>query len=351
MGQVRYPRAWLVLGGRPVLCLQASAHVNRLSSSDTFNATLPMSALARAGLSVGYFVDTAPIEATLDMGLTADGSDRKTIVDGKLTSIEFDWAGGTLQISGRDNGAEALEKKSNEKFLNQKAEDIVRTIAGRHGLTVVTSGSSSTGKAGKLYGSDFAKLTDQMSETTLLQHLADREGKSWYVKAKKLYWIDGEDKSEGTLRVTYRPPSATDYASGNFLRLRHVRNVKLSGKATANVRSWNHKTKQAITSKKELEGKGEGVTYEYRLPNLTQDQADKIAEKRLSENTRHEISIEVEMPGDPTVDARMSLELNGTGTALDQTYAIDSIDHEMSADGGYRMSIRGKSAAKGRSSS
>ena len=118
----------------------------------------------------------------------------------------------------------------------------------------------------------------------------------------------------------------------------------LGKKVKSVVRSWNSKDKKVIKSEKELSGSGEGeLLYEYRVPGLNQEQADKIAEKRLAENTRHEISIEVSAPGDTSIDVRMKLQLSGTGTAFDQSYSIDTIEHAISFDGGYRMNIRGKS--------
>lgn len=349
MGTLRSPRAWLTIDGSPIPVIEASAHLNTLSSADTFSATLAFSALPAAH-DLAWFCATTPITASIDFGTQADGSDRTTLVTGKLTQVDPDWATRTLRINGRDATGDLIEKKSNEKFQNQTAEQIVKTIGSRHGLTIQSDGGTS--KAGKTYQIDYAKMTDMHSEAALIQHLADREGKIWFVKGTSLYFVKADSATLGSYAVNYVPPTTQSFASGNFLRLRGVKNLTLSKQTKVNVRSWNHKQKKAVTSTKSLSGTGDTpVVYDYRLPNLSQEQADKIATQRLDENTRHELSVEVEMPGDPTLDPRMQLVLSGTGTIFDQAYAIDSIDHEISFDSGYRMTVRTKGRNKKRSTS
>ena len=59
------------------------------------------------------------------------------------------------------------------------------------------------------------------------------------------------------------------------------------------------------------------------------------------------MQVNVDTPGDTSIDASMQLVLSGTQSQFDQAYEIDSIHHRMN-DNGYRMSIDAKAPKNGR---
>jgi phage protein D len=81
-----------------------------------------------------------------------------------------------------------------------------------------------------------------------------------------------------------------------------------------------------------------------RLPSLTQDQANSQAQRLQSLASSFQMQVGVDIPGDVTINATMSLTLTGTGTAWDTTYYIDTVTHEFSFEEGFRTTIEAKTA-------
>jgi hypothetical protein len=115
-----------------------------------------------------------------------------------------------------------------------------------------------------------------------------------------------------------------------------------------NVNSWHQKKKQTITSSKTVKGAiNKTLTYNYRSPGLEQDHADDLAMNKANEAARHEIELQLNLVGDPSIDVGMGLQL--IGTAFAQTFEMDHICHQI-GPGGYTMQITAKSARAGRGS-
>jgi hypothetical protein len=88
--------------------------------------------------------------------------------------------------------------------------------------------------------------------------------------------------------------------------------------------------------------------YNYRTPGLQQDHADDLAMNKANEDARHEVEVQLNLVGDPSIDVGMGLQL--IGTAFAQTFEMDQICHDIS-EHGYRMQVIAKSARQGRSAS
>lgn len=86
-------------------------------------------------------------------------------------------------------------------------------------------------------------------------------------------------------------------------------------------------------------------------PGMNQQEVETLAKTRANETIRHEMCVEIEMPGDLSLDVTQQIQLSGTGTAFDQTYDIDELtfDYESGEEGFFTMMITGKSASQGRS--
>lgn len=95
------------------------------------------------------------------------------------------------------------------------------------------------------------------------------------------------------------------------------------------------------------------LKYEMHYPGMNQQEVETLAKTRADETIRHEMCIELEMPGDLSLDVTQQIQLSGTGTAFDQAYDIDELtfNYESGEDGYFSMSITGKSASQGRSAS
>jgi phage protein D len=320
-----------------------SAH----QSADTFSASFALSSLP-ASADANYWSSTAPLPASIEATNDQLSSPWVELISGQVDSVEMDLVDGTLHLSGRDKTAAMIDAKTNEKWINHSAADIVNDIAGRHGLSAVITGAAD--KAGLTYVEDFNDLTDQDSEWNVLVRLAQREGCIAFVKGSKLYF-QPMDQAGATYTLSYVPPSAAGPAQGNFTRLTCTRRLTLAKTVSVKVTTWQQKQKKSVTSEYQSAGTDSALLqYEYRIPNMTKAQADTAAQNRLNENTSHERSIEVDAPGDVSIDPTMTLQLSGTGTAFDQQYLISEIEHRFTMSEGYRMSISVRNKDKKRSS-
>jgi phage protein D len=79
-----------------------------------------------------------------------------------------------------------------------------------------------------------------------------------------------------------------------------------------------------------------------RNPGLIQNQAQNQAQNLATLAGAFQLQVEVDIPGDVTINPSMGLTLTGTGTAWDTTYFIDTVTHEFSFEGGFRTTIEGK---------
>jgi hypothetical protein len=80
-------------------------------------------------------------------------------------------------------------------------------------------------------------------------------------------------------------------------------------------------------------------------PNLTEDQAQQLANQMAHEITLHERTVSVEMPGEITLTPRTMFKLQGTKTSFDQVYYCSSIERHMTFDEGFTENIRLKNSS------
>ena len=327
---VRTVFATITIGGATVPVIGCVVNQSGKRTASTFNAGVALSSFPGGdaffrGLSAN------------DVTISVNGS---TLFEGEADAIDIEYDATTVTIRGRDHSAKLHETKNSEKFTNKTRAEIVKEIAQRNGLTAQITSSM---KAGKTFQIDYVKLTDAISDATLLHKIAELDGVAWRVKGKTLEYGDPQG---GSLTAIFVPPSGGMPATGNVLQLHVSWNLQAAKKTKVTVQSWNTKKKKALTGEKEVSGFSGNQTYKYRIPGLEQDQADDFAKNKLKEHTRHEISVHCEMPGDTSVDPSMKLNLQGNAFA--QSYEIDTVCHRIAMHG-YTMSITAKSAKDGRS--
>ncbi len=342
----RQPRAFVIVNGTTLNCISVDVSMSKTHKSDTFHCEIPFGALP-SDMNEAWWSEQADI--SVQVQFQTDGTGGATqVFDGKVDRVGHNFDQRILSVQGRDKSAALIDSKSTEKFNNLSPDEIVKQIASRHGITVDAESVSS--KGGKIYQIDYAKLTNRASEWTVITKLADLFGMTAYMTGGVLYWKPiGEQLP--VLDIAYVPPTAASYANGNFMTLKTSRNLILGRPVKVKVQSWNHKEKKAYEHDAEESGVGDPLQYTYIEPGLTGDQTQKLAEKRLAENTSHELTFDLTMPGDPTVTPRYMMQLSGTGTAYDQQHEITSIEHSMSQQGGYRMTVSAKAKSKKRGKS
>lgn len=342
---VRAVVGYLVVNGQNIPVLKAEAQQTANNQSGHFSATVALDALP-SGTDEDYFSNTSPIQAGIAVSTQA-GVQPTTLIQGSVDTADFDYDVGLLNVTCNDATAPLHRNKSSEKFVNQQPPDIINTVAGRIGLSTQTDAFSLF--AGKIVQIDFAKMTEDISFGSILHKMTEFMGGLWYLdpQTQIVHVRIGSNAtpSGGAYVITFSPGPPR---SGNFLTLRISRKVPHGQNTSVMIKGWHTKKKKVISSTKTLAGQGGNLTYSYHVPNVEQDHADQWAAAKLGNHTRHEISVSVECVGDPTIDISAGLQLSGT--KFDQSYDIDTIDHEI-GERGYTMMIDAKSSKAGRSSS
>jgi phage protein D len=341
MGTVRRPRAFLVINGMRLLCLKADCSSSSTRNADTFSAELSLAYTSGLGMDAGWWSDQDKIDA--QMVFSVGGFGEKMMISGGVDEITIDLIDGCVSVSGRDKSAQLSEKRRSKKFNNQKSSDIVSEIASDNGLTPVieTTGDD----AGKQYHQDTVHLALNATDFETLSALAEREGARWYVKGDELHFVP-KDSSEGAYPLIYRDGS---YKIANFEKLTMKRNLRADKPVKVKVKSWHHKDAKVYEHTEETGGSdGTPLEFEHHVAMANQAQVEKIAKSKMNDVLRHELSLDITIPGDLNIDASQKLILIGTDSAFDQEYDIDHIKFTIGEDGGFEMSINTKAPKKGR---
>lgn len=341
-GVARAPRALLVVNGQQVAVTECQVNQTAYRQTDTFSAKIPLD--GTPGFDESFWSNLTKIAVSVLATNDANAPGFVTLFTGNVDEIAIDWFARVAEVSGRDNSAQLLETKTTEQFPNQSTAELVKTIASRVGLTADVSVPNDGQNVGLTYKDTYDRITDQDVLFNVLVRLAQREGCTFFATGTTLVFKPADQLGGSSYPVYYQRPTAQSFAAGNFMRLRTTRNCVLAKTLTVTVNSWRLKQKASIKSAFKSSGGVDGnVDYTYRAPNLTKQQADKIAESRLNEATSREKTVEIEMPGDVAASTTMTLALSGTLTPFDQSYIISGILHAFEQKSGYRMTIAARS--------
>lgn len=345
--QARQPRAQILIDGNAVPLVELTVNVSRHARSDTFSGA---TALQATGRDLGYWANIGPVECVVQ-ACNDEGEGYVTLLKGALDTVEVRAdarEGAKIHFSGRDNSAKLIDNKTTAKHLNKKASDIVKELAEKYGLQADVDDTGDD--AGKIHTSDNAHLVDNDTAWNTIARLAEREGAFLYFKDDTIYFkLPGSDSSGGTYPIRFTPPSEDEGADGNLIAIQLTQNVHLNKGVKQTVRSWHTRKEKNICTTKEAQSAGYGDPLEFidYVAGLTDEQVEKIATKKQIERQRHEMRIEVIMPGDVNFDARMMISLSGTGSSWDQEYHCDSAVHQFSAFSGYSLRIAAKNKRGG----
>lgn len=333
-GELRWPRAQIIAGGNPLPFSDLTVTQTRTKDGDTFHVCSGLSFV-----DLNWWLTTTPIPVQITINSTK-------IFDGNVDHVDVSFDEGTLTISGRDKCAPLMESQTSEKFLNQKPDQVVQTIGSRHGIECDCDQPGDD--AGKMYSTDSDAISHRGSEWSFIVHLADHYGMVTYMTGGKLYWKKYNEKLP-VYQISYSAPTPEQYATGNFMKLKASRNMILGRPVKVNVHSHNHRQKKTISaSMTSSGGTGTPLVYNHTIPGITQSQANTIATSKLAQVQAHELTIdELEFPGDETINARMSFQLSGTNSPLDQNYDATQIEHHISLKDGYRTGIKIKNKKGG----
>lgn len=80
--------------------------------------------------------------------------------------------------------------------------------------------------------------------------------------------------------------------------------------------------------------------YRITVPGIDQAEALKRAGAKLDELSSHERKVDVRMPGELDLTARVKVRMTGTGTSFDQDYYVEEVERRISVASGFEQSVR-----------
>jgi phage protein D len=338
----RAPRLQVLVNGQVLTgAMDAEVISNNYYAADRFRVA--------AALGVDDWADASfwasETEILLEIEFSLDGGASFTsMVQGEVDTVSIDPTLRLVHLDGRDLTASLIETRTQEAFANRTSSEIATLLAARHNLTPYVS--STTTPVGRYYQSEHDSITlDQFSRATtewdLLVFLARHEGFDVFVQRQALYFQPVEEDS--SYAVSLSPADVID--------IRLERSLTLARDIEVVVKSWSSRQNNAFAQRARASTRGGARTshepqrYIIVQPNLTPDDALKLAQRKLAELTRHERVIRINMPGELSLTPRSILSLEGTGTEFDQTYYVDVIERRLCQDHGLTQQVLARNSS------
>lgn len=350
---VRRPHLQVLANGTPVAGVrEAEIASNSHYAADRFSIAIAVG--ADPLWTIDYWSAQSDVSLDVQIGFVPDGAPEGaaiwvSLVQGAVDTIQIEAPAQVVRLQGRDLTATLIAAHTQETFANQTSPEIVRTIAQRHNMTaqVTTTGTM----VGRYYELEHDRITlDQFSRVTtewdLLVFLAQREGFDVFVQGTTLYFQPAQVASS-VPDVILRPVT-TSGGPANLIELRMERKLALAGDIEVTVKSWNSRQSNVYTQTARGTGISKlGTPQSYVLvrPNLLPEEALKVAQNWLTTLAQHERVITALMPGELTLTPRSLVGLEGTGTAFDQVYYVDTIERRLRFDGGFVQHVRAKNSS------
>ncbi len=313
--------------------------------ADRFRISVAVNADPRMG--AGFWAAAADVGIIVQASV---GGQAATLIDGLVDHLDLDPVQGIVRLEGRDRTSLLIEARTQETFANRTASEIATILAERHGLAPDVT--PTTTPVGRYWQLEHDRVTlNQFSRATtewdLLIGLAGREGFDVWITGSTLHFHPpGGVATVGTiLRPVWTPsgpPTVTD--------LRLERALTLARDIEVVVKSWNSRMGRSFeqTARASRNGRriGRVQRYVYIVPDLSPDGALQLAQQRLHDLTRHERVVVADMPGDVTLNPRQRVRVEGTASAFDQEYFVDSIDRCLDPRG-FWQTVRARNISPG----
>jgi phage protein D len=325
-GEVRAPRLQITLEGSELPgAISADVHANNHFGADRFRVRFAASALS----PVAFHIPGQRLEVSVALGGFG-----VSVITGLVDRVGLDPTTEVIDIEGRDLSSLMIEAQLDETFANRTSSEIAETFAGRHGLQALIERTSTP--VGRYYQSEhdrvgLGQFAKALTEWDLLAFLAAREGFDLFMEGDALRFGPPAAQGASELRTE-------DCVS---LQLDHC--VGMAREIEVTVRSWGTKSGTAVTTAVQASGAGTVWKHGITRPNLTSEDAQKLAERVLADLKRHEWAATATMPGDLTLTPRSRVLITGTGTPWDREYGISQLSRHLDVRRGFtqRLSLQG----------
>ena len=362
-GDVRLPKLRVLANGMPIAgVVSAEVTSNNHYAADRFRVDIATS--ADPSMGPAFWAGTASIVIDVQVSVqpapvAAAATSWQSLAQGQVDLVDIDMVSRIARLEGRDFTAALIEARTQETFANRTSSEIATILAQRHGLTPQVT--QTTTPVGQYYQLEHDRITlDQFSRSTtewdLLINLAQHEGFDVFVQGTTLVFAPPTQQPDNPIVLR---PVTTVTGPANILDLRVERSLTLARDIEVTVKSWNTKQQNAFTQTARASGQNGSATpsstgpaqrYVFVRPNLTMDEALKLAQSKLAELTRHERTIIAAMPGELSLTPRSIVILEGTVTSFDQSYYVDEIERSISIGSGFTQRIVARNIQSGHQS-
>lgn len=342
---VNMPRLRVLVDQTPIEAVQSlTISSGNNHQADQFNVQFALN--PNSTFSADWWSSQARIRLTLQAGFadeTSLVSNWVTLLVGDCDTIDLEMGTGLVCARGRDLTALLIDRRITQTYQNQTSSQIALSLANEVGLT--PNIATTTNLMGLYSRTDHSMTAlNQFSEIKtqwdMLVYLAGQEGFD--------VWVEGET-------LNFQPPLQNptivnmNYQQGLMPQfggtdLAFHRTMTLAKDVEVHVRSWDarHKKGFSVNLRGSIKTNAGGVvklgppqTYIFLRPDLTRAQAQRFAQDKLKEISRHERTVEIKMPGDLTTNTRDMVKITGTQTAFDQRYYIDTLTRKFSLKSGF----------------
>ncbi|MED1663466.1 hypothetical protein [Brevibacillus laterosporus] len=348
------PIVKITVNGKPVPhWLSFRVELNGLGSVDNYEITLPWEVtekspdheLLYSGPSKSSPLTTGPAIVSIEVGFEGEGSLQK-LIEGDMDYPIWNFAESeTVTITGRSYGARAFDFKESIKMQNMTASAAFKKIAAQHNLKPVVPVATDT-FIGEYIGEDHANAKREVSHWDFILYMAQNEGFTTHVRGTEWYFGPREK-----LPNYMKDPVIFTWGHNIKPGLQIERAPKASRNLIIEIVSWipgrakkrgkGNLKGQRIVEKASFAGSssGEKKTLRYYYPNVTRDQAQRLARKKLEELSKTQVfgSFQTDWFPDVQIDRRISLR--GVGTVLSQDYFTSKLIVSGQIDSGIEAEI------------
>jgi phage protein D len=352
----RYPSLSVVVNGQPVSgAVAVEIFSNNAYGADRFRVQIALGADPWLGAASWTTLSDLFVEIDIGLGLAPGAGSLANLMRGRTDTVQIDPVAGVVNLEGRDLTADLIEARTQETFANRTASEIAEILAARHGLSAAVAPTRTP--VGRYYQLEHDRITlNQFSRATtewdLLTFLAQHEGFDVFVQGSTLHFQPPAATADAAVPLRVRP-IAGGLVNVTGVRLEHC--LTLARDIEVTVKSWNSRQRTAFTQTARAArvpgvraaGRYAGPPQRYVIvaPNLSMDDALKLAQRKLAELTRHERVVEIDMPGELSLTTRSVVVLQGTGTVFDQSYHVDEIIRRIDSETGFTQQLRVRNLA------
>jgi hypothetical protein len=342
---IRTPRIRALINGTVV---DSIIHVDIAAKGSYKSSRFELTAYTDANVSGSQWLYTTNGMVLVEILMRPQQPDSEiSMFQGLADNITLDPINHLIRIQGRDYSSVLTSSTYQDSFCNQTASEIASFIAGRHGFDSNISATSTMVGSYRSDGHNQIMLNSHsrtVTEWDLLTHLAKTEGFELFIDGQTLVFAP-----RNAIQTNY---TAIDKSGASEIKFYKV--CPLSSRTTLAIKSWNSWLSQSLLEASEQSsGQGETTalgpndTAEREIaiirPNLSSDDAVRLAQRYQDALNNNELNVEIVMPGELSLKPLDVLTVVGSDTSFDGDYVLTSVRRHFSSTGGFVQYIRGYS--------